>query len=206
MLRVESNTKLEGYTEFEEDILFDDDDPDFDHNTPIHNVPILFKNDKNLLIAKARITVSTNVSSTMSLASVHPLELNHSSHSSLHALSHSLDDINQLSWGPGINHDHVMTIEELRLQMTSCFTCGVSWTDKHVSLDCSECGGYALDRPCMACDGTCGASWKRDFTQSHSCGKARWTGECAKKIFQTPQVEALAQELSTRLEKLSANS
>lgn len=29
MLRVESNTKLEGFTEFEEDIHFDEDDPDF---------------------------------------------------------------------------------------------------------------------------------------------------------------------------------
>lgn len=47
MLRVESNTNLEGFTEFEEDILFDDDDPDFDHTTPIHNVPILFRSESN---------------------------------------------------------------------------------------------------------------------------------------------------------------
>ncbi|XP_049822199.1 protein pinocchio isoform X4 [Aethina tumida] len=192
MLRVESNTNLEGFTEFEEDILFDDDDPDFDHTTPIHNVPILFR-----------------MSSAMSLASVHPVEL-HSSHSSLHTLSHSLDDITNLSWSPQIHSDHVLTIEELRLQMSSCFTCGVSWTDKHVSLDCSECGGYAVERPCLACDGSCGSMWKRDYNQSHASGKAHWIGDCAK-VYQATQASKekaalIAQELSTRLEKLSANS
>lgn len=48
MLRVESNTKLDvdehRFTEFEEDILFDDDDPDFDHHTStVHTVPIFFR-------------------------------------------------------------------------------------------------------------------------------------------------------------------
>lgn len=60
--------------------------------------------------------------------------------------------------------DNILSIEELRSQMGSCFTCGVSWTDEHVSLDCSECGGYSLERPCPLCDGMCGNSWKRDFT------------------------------------------
>lgn len=64
--------------------------------------------------------------------------------------------------------DNVLTIEELRQQMGSCFTCGVSWTDDHVSLDCSECGGYSLDRPCPLCDGVCGVQWKRDFTMVSS--------------------------------------
>lgn len=48
--------------------------------------------------------------------------------------------------------------------MCSCFTCGVSWAEHHVSLDCSECGGYAMERPCPTCEGTCGAVWKRDLT------------------------------------------
>lgn len=60
--------------------------------------------------------------------------------------------------------DNVLTIEELRAQLGSCFTCGVSWTDDHVSLDCSECGGYSMERPCPLCDGKCGVQWKRDFT------------------------------------------
>lgn len=57
----------------------------------------------------------------------------------------------------------VLTIEELRQHMGSCMTCGVSWTDDHVSLDCSECGGYSIERPCPLCDGKCGVQWKRDF-------------------------------------------
>lgn len=60
--------------------------------------------------------------------------------------------------------DNVISIEELRAQMVSCFTCGVTWTDDHVSLDCGECGGYSLERPCPLCDGKCGVLWKRDFT------------------------------------------
>ncbi|EFA08614.2 protein pinocchio [Tribolium castaneum] len=145
MLRVESNTKLEGFTEFEEDILFDEDDPDF------QAVPLML------------------VRKNMSLASVHPAGL-HSNHSSL---AHSLDDLRE---GP-----QVLTIEELRLQMTTCFTCGVSWSDSHVSLDCAECGGYALERPCPECEGGCGAVWKRDLSMSHASSKARWQGKCEKK-------------------------
>lgn len=60
--------------------------------------------------------------------------------------------------------DHVLTIEELRAHLGSCFTCGVSWTDEHVSLDCHECGGYSSKRPCPLCNGICGVIWKRDFT------------------------------------------
>lgn len=41
MIRVESATELVGFTEFEEDILFDEDDPDFD--VPSIRVPIVFK-------------------------------------------------------------------------------------------------------------------------------------------------------------------
>lgn len=63
-----------------------------------------------------------------------------------------------------LSSDTVLTIEDIRAQMGQCFTCGVSWTDDHVSLDCSECGGYSMERPCPMCDGSCGQVWKRDFT------------------------------------------
>uniref|UniRef100_U5ECU8 Protein pinocchio n=1 Tax=Corethrella appendiculata TaxID=1370023 RepID=U5ECU8_9DIPT len=79
-----------------------------------------------------------------------------------------------------VSSDAVLSIEDLRAQMGTCFTCGVMWTQDHVSLDCSECGGYSLERPCMLCDGKCGQSWKRDFNMSHACGKARWQGICPK--------------------------
>lgn len=155
----------------------------------------------------------------MSLASVHPVEL-HSSRSSLTTLSHSLDDITLSGcWNsPPLHSDHVMTIEELRLQMGSCFTCGVSWNESHVSLDCSECGGYAMERPCNICDGTCGAILKRDLSMSHASGKARWIGECARScnndqkcsssdlLDNSANHKILTHELTKRLEKLSANS
>lgn len=45
MLRVESNTNLEhleqdldGFTEFEDDIHFDSDDPDFEHRGSLHDI------------------------------------------------------------------------------------------------------------------------------------------------------------------------
>lgn len=79
-----------------------------------------------------------------------------------------------------VSSEAVLTIEDLRAQLGSCFTCGVMWVDQQVSLDCSECGGYCLERPCMLCDGVCGQLWKRDFTMSHACGKARWQGVCTK--------------------------
>lgn len=79
-----------------------------------------------------------------------------------------------------VSSEAVLTIEDLRAQLGSCFTCGVMWVDQQVSLDCSECGGYSLERPCMLCDGQCGQLWKRDFTMSHACGKARWQGVCTK--------------------------
>lgn len=86
--------------------------------------------------------------------------------SSLATLSHSLEDIT--SWGYSHHTETVLTIEELRDQLNCCFTCGVSWADSHVSLDCSECGGYAMNRPCPKCEGACGAIWKRDLSMVSS--------------------------------------
>lgn len=140
----------------------------------------------------------------MSLAGVHhPADI-HSSHGSLTTLSHSLEDIT--SWGYG-HHDAVLTIEELRDQLNCCFTCGVSWAASHVSLDCSECGGYPMERPCPKCDGACGAIWKRDLSMSHASGKAKWVGECNSQSQKREQCSSpISQELSHRLERLSATS
>ncbi|RXG59777.1 Protein pinocchio [Armadillidium vulgare] len=71
-----------------------------------------------------------------------------------------------------------MTLEDLKSQFNSCNSCGVSWGDNHVSLDCLECGGYSLTRPCPLCDGECKSEWTRDVSMSHSVGKAHWDGEC----------------------------
>ncbi|KAK5641131.1 hypothetical protein RI129_009678 [Pyrocoelia pectoralis] len=146
----------------------------------------------------------------MSLVGVHPREY-HSNSGSLSSFSYSLDDITTCC-SPQFNSEHVLTIEELRLQMSSCFTCGVSWVEDHVSLDCSECGGYALERPCPKCDGSCGSVWRRDLTKSHSSGKAQWDGECNHPAKQQPPHKtfvsstATTQELCSKLEKLTAHS
>ncbi|CAD6998435.1 unnamed protein product [Ceratitis capitata] len=116
-----------------------------------------------------------------------------------------------------------LTIEELRQHMGSCFTCGVSWTDDHVSLDCSECGGYSLERPCpyvMASvvfsgnvTSLCSLAWclpsyqeavthlnPREVAATVNSSAAPST--CATAATQM----RLAQELCLRLEKLSASA
>lgn len=45
------------------------------------------------------------------------------------------------------------------------FSCGVNWEQRHVSLDCLECGGYSLERPCPICAGHCRNIWKRDLEE-----------------------------------------
>lgn len=74
--------------------------------------------------------------------------------------------------------DAVLTIEGLKLQYNTCFTCGVSWYQDHLSLDCSECGGYAMRRPCISCDGRCKSVWTRNLAATHELRRAQWEGQC----------------------------
>ncbi|XP_017107292.2 protein pinocchio isoform X1 [Drosophila bipectinata] len=198
-------------TEWEDGIIFDVDDPDF----------------CNLAADKLNFIVPSTAAN-MSIASVHGPQIadicSPLSHHTL-GLSASLPDL--VGSPLEISMDSVLTIEELRQHMGSCFTCGVSWTDDHVSLDCSECGGYSLERPCPLCDGQCGVQWKRDFAMSHACSQARWVGVCisypeAVAGVQLPVGGAagaatscaaaaanqlrLAQELCSRLEQLSTST
>ncbi|XP_004526606.1 protein pinocchio isoform X1 [Ceratitis capitata] len=228
-------------TEWEDSVLFDADDPDFCDISP--NVQNVLTSSTIAIMTQPQIFGSTSHSNhglnvlsvklptTMSLASVHGPQftdicspLGRSSIS----ISSSLSDL--VGSPLEISADNVLTIEELRQHMGSCFTCGVSWTDDHVSLDCSECGGYSLERPCPLCDGQCGVQWKRDFTMSHAYSKARWHGVCPsyqeavthlnpREVAATVNSSAapstcataatqmrLAQELCLRLEKLSASA
>jgi len=159
----------------------------------------------------------------MSLAGVHPLEMHGSNSSELINRSQSFGALSALSRSYGslssledvhqfLSHSEaVLSIEEIRLQLNSCFTCGVSWVEDHVSLDCSECGGYSLERPCPICEGQCNNIWKRDLTLTHASGKARWEGECGLERTQTrlllqpltisPDSEA---QLCQRLENLKS--
>ena len=44
------------------------------------------------------------------------------------------------------------------------YSCGVNWHQDHVTLDCVECGGYAMERPCPECDGKCNTMWRRNLS------------------------------------------
>ncbi|KAG8176358.1 hypothetical protein JTE90_006148 [Oedothorax gibbosus] len=81
------------------------------------------------------------------------------------------------------NHVHdssdMLTLEGLRREYNSCSNCGVCWYDDHVSLDCGECGGYAMHRPCPTCNGQCGNVWRRDVNKSHVSKHAEWHGSCS---------------------------
>ncbi|XP_075732193.1 uncharacterized protein LOC142774925 [Rhipicephalus microplus] len=73
-----------------------------------------------------------------------------------------------------------ITLEGLKSLYNCCFTCGVSWAEDQASLDCAECGGYALHRPCVHCNGSCGGVWSRDLVASHKLRRSQWIGECEK--------------------------
>uniref|UniRef100_L7LYT8 Protein pinocchio n=1 Tax=Rhipicephalus pulchellus TaxID=72859 RepID=L7LYT8_RHIPC len=73
-----------------------------------------------------------------------------------------------------------VTLEGLKSLYNCCFTCGVSWAEDQASLDCAECGGYALHRPCVHCNGSCGGVWSRDLVASHKLRRSQWIGECQK--------------------------
>ncbi|XP_075732195.1 protein pinocchio-like isoform X2 [Rhipicephalus microplus] len=75
-----------------------------------------------------------------------------------------------------------ITLEGLKSLYNCCFTCGVSWAEGQASLDCAECGGYALHRPCVHCDGSCGRVWRRDLVASHQLRRSQWIGKCEKSL------------------------
>ncbi|CAG2118785.1 unnamed protein product, partial [Medioppia subpectinata] len=77
--------------------------------------------------------------------------------------SSSLTSLDSTISAEDLIHEMV-TIEGLRTLYNSCFECGVSWHQNHVTLDCSECGGYAMSRPCPECDGKCDSQWQRNLT------------------------------------------
>lgn len=101
----------------------------------------------------------------------------------------SCPDQDQGCWPPGIEEltreqgplrqgTGAVTLESIKINYNTCFTCGVNWSEEHISLDCAECGGYAMQRPCMRCNGSCGQVWSRDLAASHNLQRAEWLGEC----------------------------
>lgn len=110
------------------------------------------------------------------------------------------------------NNHNVLTLEELKSHYSSCFTCGVSWNDDHVSLDCFECGGYSMHRPCPICEGKCQRTWTRDVAMSHAMNKAHWEGECGlpvrdqEAMYIKTLVEASEESITEALKDLKASS
>ncbi|XP_047367454.1 protein pinocchio isoform X2 [Vespa velutina] len=192
----ENCRKMEGtMTEFEENVSFDADDPDFAPKVTHIVVTQAVLRSMHFTDITFGVDKLATYQNNMSVTSVQPA----SESLSRHGLCDSVDD--GLQGSHPQYQDTILTIEELRAQLNSCFTCGVSWSEEHVSLDCSECGGYSLQRPCPLCDGRCHTAWKRDLTMSHASGKARWIGECA--LSCGPSLE---ESLVPALEKLRATS
>ena len=77
-----------------------------------------------------------------------------------------------------VSSEGILTIEELKIFLSSCLACGVNWCKNEFTMDCHECGGYAMTRPCPHCNGKCESQWKRDVAASHDLRRAVWTGEC----------------------------
>ncbi|XP_049529814.1 protein pinocchio isoform X2 [Anopheles darlingi] len=221
-------------TEWEDNVVFDADDPDFCSTTGVTrsigggpasimklaaatavqppspsvlprsvtsyyglNSATVVSNFNHLMkvSSSAKLSAFSNSMSVASVQAPHLADLCSSLRTSL-SMSSSLSDlVGSPSLGAVFDFhssDAVLTIEELREQLGSCYTCGVSWTEDQVSLDCTECGGYSLERPCLICEGICGQLWKRDFTMSHACGKSRWQGVCSKFPTQMIQLQSSA--------------
>jgi len=65
------------------------------------------------------------------------------------------------------------------MNLASCLTCGADWSQGNFSPECPECGGGALDAPCPACAGKCGARWQRAVIDSNDAHLAHFYGSCA---------------------------
>lgn len=110
------------------------------------------------------------------------------------------------------NNHNMLTLEDLKSHYSSCFTCGVSWMEDHVSLDCFECGGYSMQRPCPICEGKCQRTWNRDIAMTHAMHKAHWEGECGlpagdrEAFFIKTLVEASEESITEALKDLKATS
>lgn len=63
-----------------------------------------------------------------------------------------------------------------------CQTCGSRWDQFEYKQNCPECGGGALQVPCLVCSGTCGAMWNRAVIDSNDAGAAHWVGVCYHQI------------------------
>ncbi|KAL4218447.1 hypothetical protein ACF0H5_023182 [Mactra antiquata] len=68
--------------------------------------------------------------------------------------------------------------EPYQKKLSTCHLCKQCWYDNSYSKHCPECDGFALQRPCVICDGRCEQIWQRNINKTHSFHKAHWEGRC----------------------------
>ncbi|XP_013772345.1 protein pinocchio-like isoform X1 [Limulus polyphemus] len=188
---IEYNAFYPGYDLDEMNMVFDVDDPDFSSDLTMSNMNhcglnIRHSKSDPLLQLKAHFCCSDfdnhNVQELALLSNWENLRDNQVAFSWDSDCISDTDSVNQV-----FQENNMLTIEGLRNHYNSCFSCGVNWYEDHVSLDCPECGGYAMQRPCPECDGQCESTWRRDLAASHNTKQAKWEGECRKSRTQTNQ-------------------
>jgi O-acetyl-ADP-ribose deacetylase (regulator of RNase III) len=87
----------------------------------------------------------------------------------------------------------------------SCTSCDAAWSDGQHTPECPECGGGAMERPCVWCDGACGSTWTRAPLDSQDAHLAHWNGTCTasdeqkKQLFAEHAARAQADQVSRRV-------
>ncbi|KAL3227636.1 hypothetical protein MRX96_024058 [Rhipicephalus microplus] len=77
------------------------------------------------------------------------MALSHNSFARCSEREHVWDSIDDMALEQlHLDVSDAITLEGLKSHYNCCYTCGVSWSEEQTCLDCSECGGYALHRPC----------------------------------------------------------
>ncbi len=59
-----------------------------------------------------------------------------------------------------------------------CKDCGANWSQGEFSKECIQCGGGALQRNCILCNGKCKSTYSRAVIDSWDTGEAHWVGNC----------------------------
>ena len=61
----------------------------------------------------------------------------------------------------------------------ACLTCGAVWSEGRFTEGCEECGGGAMERPCLFCGGLCGNRALRAVSDSNDSHVSHWAmGRC----------------------------
>ena len=67
------------------------------------------------------------------------------------------------------------TTEEMTYR---CSSCQAIWSEGEFEKDCPECGGGAMKRNCILCNGQCDSVYLRAVLDSWDTHEAHWIGSC----------------------------